>query len=584
MDERELERLFPKKEDPELEDALKFVEELRSGNADEEAPITFRTVTSDEENLSDVQAAEDAAEVPAAVPRTEEETAGKADKKTDGEPKPPFIKRVFRALFPIAGDPWWEVGRKLLFLVGLVVLVGALAMLLNESVIIPQQNAELTEEIQRLLVESRNGELTDEEAAYDGYPEGIVTDFKKLYYLNNDVRGWITYPGCNIDQWIMYSRTQDYYLYRDIYKNSNKNGSLFFDVHNDFSGPNVHYKSTVVYGHNMASGQMFARLNELAGSVDTMRRAGSIITLSTLYDTAQYKIFAVVLQDSVAKMEHYYSIQATGFNNNAEFMTYVQGLRDRSLYDFGDVDVNENDELLILYTCAPKSVAKFDDARLGVIARKVRSGESATVKAESITENKDVIMPYAWYAAQKKKVPAIYAGTTAPTGKTTTASGGSTTATGSAVTTSGSGTEGSGTVIIGPGSTGSQPVAGTTVPVPSGSSATGSTPSVTGTTPVSGSTAPVTGGSDVTTDPAGPTVTAGPTETTVPTASTEAPVTDPTAPVATTEVPAAETTEVPAAETTEAPVTEPTAAPVTEPTAAETTEAPVTEATTVPAE
>jgi len=145
-----------------------------------------------------------------------------------------------------------------------------------------------------------------------------------------------------------------------------------------------------------------------------MQNANQIITLDTLFTTYQYKIFAVLLQDSKSKIEHYFSIQETSFTNNDQFMKYVADLRDRSLYDFNDVDVKESDELLILYTCSPKSVARFEDARLAVVARKVRNGEAATV-SNKITVNKDVIMPYRWYTAQKKTPHSVYGGGTNPT-------------------------------------------------------------------------------------------------------------------------------------------------------------------------
>ena len=330
-------------------------------------------------------------------------------------------RRPLQAIIPYHDDPLREIARKLLLLVSLLVFIGTTSVLVNESFIIPQQNTQLAEELTDIRYGKQDAELTAEAQKWNGYPAGIQDDLKTLYYLNSDIRGWLKYSACGIDREVMHSNDNDYYLTHDFYKNKNKNGALFFDSKNKLDTSTATSKSLVIYGHNMASGQMFAKLNNLAESVTRMKNANQLITLDTLFSTSQYKIFAVVMQDSQSKLEHYYSIQETSFTNSDQFMKYVNGLRDRSMYDFNDVDVKASDELLILYTCTPKSIAHFDEARLAVVARKLRPGETATVSS-NITTNKDVIMPYRWYTAQKKTPHSVYGkgNASSTTGKTTT--------------------------------------------------------------------------------------------------------------------------------------------------------------------
>lgn len=354
----------------------------------------------------------------------------------------PRVKRRRRpldAIIPYRDDPIPEIARKLLLVVSLLVFIGAGAGVINHLVIIPQQNMELAEELTDIRYGEKDSELTAEVDKWNGYPLGIQDDLKTLYYLNSDIRGWLKYSACGIDREVMYSGDNDYYLTHDFYRNQNKNGALFFDAKNNLSSPTATSKSLVIYGHNMASGQMFARLNDLAKSVDRMKSANQIITLDTLFDTEQYVIFAVVMQDSKSKIQHYFSIQETSFANNDQFMKYVDDLRARSLYDFNGVDVKASDELLIMYTCTPKSIAHFDDARLAVVARKVRAGETPTV-SKNVTVNKDVIMPYRWYTAQKKTPHSVYGvqsttTTTTKKGATTTTQKGATTTTVKGATT-----------------------------------------------------------------------------------------------------------------------------------------------------
>lgn len=415
MDQREIDSFYKSlsADDQEVNDALAFVEELRRQEDVQAPPADDTSLTVEEDNVQNGQISL------SAIAKHRTPTPHKRH------------RRPLEALIPYHGDPIMEIARKLLLVISLLVFVGALSVLLNEAVIIPQQNATLAQELSDIRYGRQDPELTAQAEAWEGYPSGIRDDLKTLYYLNGDIRGWLKYSACGIDREVMYSADNDYYLTHDFYRNPNKNGALFFDANNKLNAAGNTNKSLVIYGHNMASGQMFAKLNNLASSLSTMKNANQIITLDTLFDTRQYKIFAVVLQDSNAKLEHYYSIQATSFTNNDQFTKYVDGLRARSLYDF-DVDVKATDELLILYTCTPKSIAQFDDARLAVIARRVRSGEAAK-PAANVTTNKDVIMPYRWYTAQKKTPHEYYSGkgtippTTTKPGTTTTKPGTSTT-------------------------------------------------------------------------------------------------------------------------------------------------------------
>ncbi len=477
MDERDIDSFYKplSADDEDVNDALAFVERLRHREEGETAPAQEDMPAAEDESLSNGQIS----------------LAAIAEHRVPSSRK--RRRRPLESLIPYHGDPIMEIARKLLLVVSLLVFIGALSVLLNEAVIIPKQNASLSQELSDIRYGRQDSELTAQAEAWNGYPGGIRDDLKTLYYLNTDIRGWLKYSACGIDREVMYSADNDYYLTHDFYRNPNKNGALFFDANNRLNTAGNSNKSLVIYGHNMASGQMFAKLNNLAASLTNMRNANQIITLDTLFDTRQYKIFAVVLQDSTAKMEHYYSIQATSFTNNDQFTKYVDGLRARSLYDF-DVDVKATDELLILYTCTPKSIAQFDDARLAVIARRVRDGEAAK-PAANVTSNKDVIMPYRWYTAQKKTPHEYYGGsdtsstTTTKPSVTTTKPGTTTTKPGTTTTKPGTTTTKPGTTTTKPGTTTTKPGTTTTKP-----GTTTTKPGTTTTKPGTTTTKPTTSG------------------------------------------------------------------------------------------
>lgn len=76
--------------------------------------------------------------------------------------------------------------------------------------------------------------LTDEEKNWDGYPEGMSEDFKKLYYMNNDTRGVLTYrtsgskdlfDGYITNMPVVQTTDNEYYLTHDFQKTANKAGA-----------------------------------------------------------------------------------------------------------------------------------------------------------------------------------------------------------------------------------------------------------------------------------------------------------------------------------------------------------------------
>ena len=90
----------------------------------------------------------------------------------------------------------------------------------------------------------------------------LLYDWKRIYRIgrgvclktNKDVIGWLYIPDTKIDEPILKGKDNDTYLYTDIYKKSNKAGSIFIDEINkgDLSDDN-----TIIYGHNMKNGSRF---------------------------------------------------------------------------------------------------------------------------------------------------------------------------------------------------------------------------------------------------------------------------------------------------------------------------------------
>ena len=92
-------------------------------------------------------------------------------------------------------------------------------------------------------------------------------DFKALQEKNSDVYSWIYIPDTNVDYPIVQSDadTDDlFYLDHNIDKKYEFAGMIFSQKHNtkDYSDP-----VTVLYGHDMKNGSMFADLHEFEAKI-----------------------------------------------------------------------------------------------------------------------------------------------------------------------------------------------------------------------------------------------------------------------------------------------------------------------------
>lgn len=89
----------------------------------------------------------------------------------------------------------------------------------------------------------------------------IEVDFEALLAVNPDIQGWIYCADTPIDYPVLYSENNDTYLRRDYEGNYSNAGSIFLEALNQ---PGFADSNTIVYGHNMRDGSMFAVLKEWA--------------------------------------------------------------------------------------------------------------------------------------------------------------------------------------------------------------------------------------------------------------------------------------------------------------------------------
>lgn len=98
-------------------------------------------------------------------------------------------------------------------------------------------------------------EITDDEQL-----EALETlDLQALQRINPQVVGWIRIPGTMVDYPIVQGQDNDYYLDHSWEGTENVVGSIYMEYQNS---PQMTDYNTLIYGHNMRDGSMFADIRK----------------------------------------------------------------------------------------------------------------------------------------------------------------------------------------------------------------------------------------------------------------------------------------------------------------------------------
>jgi sortase B len=221
--------------------------------------------------------------------------------------------------------------------------------------------------------------------------QGRLLQFQKLLEANPDTKGWIDFPGTNI-QYAVVQRNDDpdFYLTHDFNGDTQKAGSIFMDKR---SSVEENTKNIVIHGHNMKStDSMFHHLEHLLKL--SYFKEHTEFNFDTLYQTGEWKIISVFQTNGSDKKEPFFDYMKATFKDSSEFLNFVYQLRIRSIYNLDQVDINENDQICTLSTCYKRQI---DDYRLVIVARKVREGEDTAIDTDWITTSKNPLYPQSYY-------------------------------------------------------------------------------------------------------------------------------------------------------------------------------------------
>ena len=175
----------------------------------------------------------------------------------------------------------------------------------------------------------------------------------ELCAMNPDVIAWVTLDGTRINYPVLYAMDNSYYLNRDFYKEYSVAGSVFMDYQNS---PQFVDQYSLLYGHNMSGGLMFADLLKYGDQTFFDQNQTGYLFLPG--ETYELEIYAYLRVDA------YQTPMFSMVDSQNAFQTRLDYIRESATH-YRDVGADRTQRILAMSTC---SSATSDDRSI-IVAR-----------------------------------------------------------------------------------------------------------------------------------------------------------------------------------------------------------------------
>lgn len=285
---------------------------------------------------------------------------------------------IINRIFPSKGDSIKDIILKI------VSIVAVLGMLVSSGVLVGYF---AEERAQQSIIEKARENFDFENTELN--EDKTFSAFDLLKKQNDEIKGWITISGTQVDNPIYQTDNNDFYLHHNMLKEKSRYGALYFDFNNLVSAEK-NTQNLTIYGHNMKDKSMFGSLENYRSL--SFYKNNPYIKLKTLYNQYDYVIFAVLVTNASSNDDDgfVYNYTKGDFESDEAFLDWISMAKKRSLINT-NLDVIAGDDILTLSTCC----YDFDNARFVVMAKRIPNGE--TVNVSSAKLNSNVRYPKAWY-------------------------------------------------------------------------------------------------------------------------------------------------------------------------------------------
>ena len=212
------------------------------------------------------------------------------------------------------------------------------------------------------------GERESEKAREQEEEISVTIDFDSLHEISQDAVAWLYCPDTEINDAIAQADDNNYYLKRLLNGTHANCGTLFVDYRNS---PDFSDEITLIYGHNMKNGTMFASLIDYRNP--GYYEEHPVMYLFTPEKRYQLELIAGYTTDT---NDILYEVPATVADRES-----VLSHAEKVSSFISGVTAAPEDRLVILSTCS----YAYDDARYVVIGRLVE--ESVTMDKENYPDD-----------------------------------------------------------------------------------------------------------------------------------------------------------------------------------------------------
>lgn len=296
--------------------------------------------------------------------------------------------------------------RVLALLLAGMLLVNMAACNNRENPTKEEENTPAQEEVTLPKEEEKTEEKPEEEPVVEVEKPELGDKIAEAKGKNSDVVGWLQIPDTEINAAVVQTTNNNYYYRLNEMKEYSFTGCYWVDYECAMGATSADLmNNTIIYGHNIdyginvgtkdvdeKDGDRFSQLFHYTD--EEWAKEHPYIFFSTPEEDMLWEVFAVaytntdfnyieVLKDrNVSKTE-----QLTG----EQLMKIVNGGKDRSEYDYKDVEVNEDDKILTLSTCSYKYGMRSPHNVRFIVMAKLVTEEDTLVETANISLNEDKI-------------------------------------------------------------------------------------------------------------------------------------------------------------------------------------------------
>jgi len=192
---------------------------------------------------------------------------------------------------------------------------------------------------------------------YRGKPfaaQGYIADaFYQLYYHGTNIDeidelyGWLNVMGTRVSYPVVQCEDNEFYLNHSHDKNRNPAGAVFADYRN--SKNIMQNRNTIIYGHNMLNGAMFAGLTEFGRDEELFRKGMIEIEITSENAIYCYEVFSVREEEITGESLINENDMVINFDSDEEYAGYLREMQRRSIFQ-KDIELGADSKIITLAT------------------------------------------------------------------------------------------------------------------------------------------------------------------------------------------------------------------------------------------